>query len=57
MEESIGSVQIFDFWFLMDLHFLRSPKHDLTISGKYMPACVCDKNFIVNVAQKLLHRI
>ena len=35
----------------MDLHVLGCPEHDFTISGKCM--CVCDKNFVANVAQKL----
>ena len=34
IEESIVFVQIFDFRFLMYLHVLGCPKHDLTISEK-----------------------
>ena len=58
--------QIFDFWFLMDLHVLGCLDNDLTIFGKcvsvrlsvalsvclYLPVrlCVCDKNFVANLA-------
>ena len=38
-EESIGFVKIFDFQFLMDLHGLRCPEHDITISGKCPSVC------------------
>ena len=31
IEENICFVKIFDFRFLMDLHCLRCPEHDLTI--------------------------
>ena len=40
IEETIGFVQIFDFWFLMDLHVLGCPEHDLTIFGKCLSDCV-----------------
>ena len=39
--KSIGFVQIFDFRFSMDLHVLGFPEHDLTISRKYLSACLC----------------
>ena len=59
MEESIGFLQIFDFRFLMDLHVLGCPDHDLTISGKCLSVwlCVCDKNFVASVTRELMHRI
>ena len=43
----------------MDLHVLGCPEHDLAISGKYMSVCVCvsDKNFVVCITEKLMHRI
>ena len=41
IEETIGFVQIFDFWFLMDLHALRCSEHDLTISGKCLSVELC----------------
>ena len=58
-EERIGFVQIFDFRFLMDLHVLGCPEHDLTIFGKCLSVCltVWDKNFVTSVAQELKHRI
>ena len=40
VEESIGFVQILDFRFLIDLHVLKRPEHDLTISGKCLSVCV-----------------
>ena len=40
MEESIDFVEIFYFWFLMDLHALGCPEHDLTVSGKCLSVCV-----------------
>ena len=39
----------------MDLHVLGCPEHDLTIFGKCL--CVCDKNFVANVARELMNRI
>ena len=52
-------MQIFDFRFLMDLHVLGCPEHDLTIFGKCLSAClcVCDKNFVASVARELNNRI
>ena len=41
IEEGIGFVKIFDFCFLMDLHILGHPEHDLIISEKYLSFCVC----------------
>ena len=45
IKESIDFMKIFDFRFLMDLHVLGCPVHDLTISGKslsaYVSVCVC----------------
>ena len=55
IHESVGFVQIFDFWFLMDLHVLGCPEHDFTISGKCLR--VCDKKFVASVAQELMHKI
>ena len=49
IEESIGFVQIFDFGFLMDLHILGCPEHDLTIFGKCI--CLCMTNFAASIAQ------
>ena len=58
--------QIFDYGFLMDLHVLGCPEHDLTISGKmflclsmclYVCVCVYAKNFVASVARELMHRI
>ena len=46
-------VQIFDFWFLMDLHVLGCPEQDLDVSGKCLSVCVCDKNFVASVAIEL----
>ena len=43
------------FRFLMDLHVLGCPEHDLTIFGKCL--CVCDKNFVASVARELMNRI
>ena len=31
----------FNFRFLMDLHVLGCPEHDLTISGKCQSVCLC----------------
>ena len=56
-------MKIFDFRFLMDLHILGCPEHDLTISGKCLSVCesvclcVCDKNFVASVAQELMNRV
>ena len=47
----------FDFWFLMDLHILGCFEYDLTISGKCLCACVCDKNFMASVAREPIDRI
>ena len=55
MEENIGFIKIFDFWFLMDLHVLECPEHDVTISGKCQS--ICDKDFAAHVAEELMHRI
>ena len=59
IEESIGFVLISDFRFLMNLHVLGCPKHDLTISGKCLPGVsVCVRqNFCGSVARELMHRI
>ena len=59
MEESIGFIRIFDYRFLMDLHVLGCPDHDLNISGKCLSVClcVCDKNFVANVARELMNNI
>ena len=54
MEESIGFLKIFDFWFLMDLHVLVCPGHDLTLSGKFLS--VCEKNFAASVTQEPIDR-
>ena len=48
-------MQIFDVWFLMDLHVLGCPEHDLATSGKCQ--CVFGKNFVTSVTQELMHRI
>ena len=59
---NIGFVQIFDFRFLMDLHFFGWPDHDLTISGKCLCfcldvcLCVCDKNFVLTLARQLMYK-
>ena len=52
-------MKILNFRFLMDLHVLGCPEHDLTISGKCLSVCwcVCDQNFAENVAQELIDRI
>ena len=39
----IGFVKIFHFRFLMDLHVLECPEHDLTISGSCLSVCVWQK--------------
>ena len=57
IEESIGFIKTFSFWFLMDLHVLGCPEHDLPDSGKRLSVCVCDKNIVVSVARGLMHRI
>ena len=62
IEESISFVQISDFRFLMDLHVLGCPEHDLSISGKCLSVCesvyVCVRHkFRTSVAQKLINRI
>ena len=54
-DESIGLVQIFNFRFVMNLHVLGFDEHDLTISAKCL--CVRDKNFVVDVAQKVIKNI
>ena len=41
----------------MDLHVLRWPEHDLTISGKLLPICACDKNFVISIDQELTNVI
>ena len=43
----------------MDLKVLGCPDHDLTISGKSLPIClcVCDKNFVATVAQELMNNV
>ena len=38
IEESISFVKIFDFQFLMDLHVLRCPEHDIF---EYDCLCIC----------------
>ena len=46
-------MQIFDFWYLTDLHVLGCFEHDLTILAKYLfslPAC--DAKFMAPLAQK-----
>ena len=64
-------MQIFDLRFLMDLHVLGCPEHDLTIFAKCLSVClsvclcvcmcvclcVCDKNFVASVARELMNRI
>ena len=40
-EESIGITKIFSFWFLMSLHILGCPEHDLTIFAKWHKFCGC----------------
>ena len=59
IKESIGFVKIFDFRFLMDLHILECPEHDLTICGKCLSLCrrVCDKNFVACITRELMNRI
>ena len=63
VEESIRFVQNFGFRFLMDLHVLGYPEHDLTIFGKFpvclscVCLCVCDKKLVATVTQKLMNRI
>ena len=63
MEENIGFVIIFDFQFLMDLHVLGCPEHELTFSEKCLPVClcvclhVCDKNIVASIAPELISRI
>ena len=58
IEESIDFVKIFDFRFLMNLHIFGYPEHDFTISGNCLSVSVCEtKNFVVNVARKLILRI
>ena len=46
-----------NFRFLMKFHALGCPEHDLTISGKCLSVCVCDKNFVSSVTQELINRI
>ena len=41
----------------MDLHVLRCPEHDSTISEKCLSVCAYDKNSMAGVAQKLKERI
>ena len=41
-EDSIGFIEIFDFHFLMDLHILGYPEHDLSVTGKCLSMCLCD---------------
>ena len=41
----------------MDLHGFGCPEHGLTISGKCLSVCVCDKSFVTCVAQELIQRI
>ena len=57
MEESISFVKIFRF--LVDLHGLGCPEHDLTIFGKCLSVrlCVCDKNFVASVTRELMNKI
>ena len=69
VEESNGFFQIFDFRFLMDLHVLGCPEHDLNVFGKCLSDCLCvclyvcvsvcvrDKNFLASVAGELMNRI
>ena len=59
VEENTCFVQIFNFQFLMDLHVLECPEHNLTIFGKCLSVClcVCDKNFVASVARELMNRI
>ena len=49
MEESTGFAKVSDFRFLMDLHVLGCPEHDLTTS---VCLCVFDKNFVASVARE-----
>ena len=51
-EESIGFVKIFDFRFLIDLHVLRCPEHDLTIFRKCLSVCLY--YFVDAVSQELM---
>ena len=57
LEESNGVVKISDFRFLMLLHVLGCHDHDLTISGKCLSVCLCNKNFVANAARELMRRI
>ena len=45
MDGSIGFGKFFNFRFMMDLHVLGCPEHDLTISGKCVSVnvCMCEK--------------
>ena len=53
--ESIGFVKIFDFQFLIDLHILGCPGHNLFIPE--MSVGLRDKKFVTSVARELTHRI
>ena len=54
-EERTVIVKFFNFRFFMDLHVLRCPEYDLTISGKCMSVCLW--NFVASVARELMSRI
>ena len=52
IEESIGSVQIFYFRFLMDLLSLGCPEHNLTVSGKSLSVCLYVTKFYGKYSSK-----
>ena len=52
-------MQIFYFRFLMDLHVLGCPEHDLTIYTKCLSVyiSVCHANFVAPLVEKLMGEI
>ena len=50
-KKNIVFIKSFDFWFLMDLHVIGCPGHDLSIAGKclsvyYIQTDICMQNFM-----------
>ena len=49
-EENIDFVRIFDFRFLMNLHVLGCPEHDLAISEKYLFVYLFDRMRVTKIS-------
>ena len=52
-KKNIGTVKIFDFWFLLDLQVLGYPEENLTIFKKCLLSA-CLQNTVDTVSQELM---